>query len=192
MTDGPIEKLSDAQILPPGEVGEIIVSGPSITREYIHAVDANSLGKIIEDTAAASTSRPKLWHRIGDVGYFDDVGRLWFCGRKAHVVHSAGGPMLSVCCEAIFDEHPRVYRSALIGLGSAAPFEAAIVIEPEPGCFPTSDADKRTFTSELLDLGSRAPHTAAIRSVYFHPAFPVDTRHNVKINREALREWAMR
>jgi acyl-CoA synthetase (AMP-forming)/AMP-acid ligase II len=214
MTDGPIAKLSNAVELPVGEVGEIIVSGPSVTREYFQHADANRLGKIVDDQegetpaepaplmtlhaasgsagASPSQARSKLWHRIGDVGYFDNEGRLWFCGRKSHVVHAAGGPMFSVCCEAIFNEHPQVYRSALIALGDRAPFEPAIVIEPAPGCFPATNGDERTFADELLALGSRTTHTASIRRVFFHRSFPVDTRHNVKINREALREWAMR
>ncbi len=192
MTDGPIENLSQARVLPTGEVGEIIVSGPSVTREYFQHPDANRVGKIVDDVSASTneSSHPKHWHRIGDVGYFDDIGRLWFCGRKAHVVHASGGPMFSVCCEAIFNEHSQVYRSALIAIGDKAPFEPAIVIEPEPGCFPATFVDERKFADELLALGSQAPQTACIRRVFFHPSFPVDTRHNVKINREALREWA--
>ncbi len=192
ITDGPIEKLSDAEQMPNNEVGEIIVSGPSVTREYFENSDANHVGKIVDDTCSQvneSSQRSKLWHRIGDVGYFDDAGRLWFCGRKAHVVHAVGGPMYSVCCEAIFNEHPEVYRSALISLGDAAPFEPAIVIEPEPGHFPMTPAAEQRFASELLDLGSKALHTSNIKRVYFHRSFPVDTRHNVKINRDALREW---
>lgn len=194
MTEQPIEKLSMAELLPPNEVGEIVVSGPSVTREYFERPDANRLHKILDDVTTsgdATSARPRLWHRIGDVGYFDDAGRLWFCGRKAHVVHAAEGPMYSVCCEAIFNEHPNVYRSALIGLGDKSPLEPAIVIEPEPGHFPMTSAAQEQFISQLLDLGSKAAHTANIKKVYFHRSFPVDTRHNVKINREALRDWVM-
>jgi olefin beta-lactone synthetase len=191
MSDGPIERLSLAVEMPVGEIGEIIVSGLSVTREYFQHLEANHFGKILDDVPAkASSHRPSLWHRIGDVGYSDEERRLWFCGRKAHVVHAADGPMYSVCCEAIFDEHPRVYRSALIGLGRKAPFVPAIVVEPEPGCLPATADERQRFTDELLALGAQRSHTAGIRRVFFHPSFPVDTRHNVKINREALREWA--
>jgi hypothetical protein len=43
---------------------------------------------------------------------------------------------------------------------------------------------------ELLELGARHEPTRAIREVLFHEGFPVDIRHNSKIFREKLAEWA--
>ena len=45
---------------------------------------------------------------------------------------------------------------------------------------------------ELLALGAGQAHTKAIQTVLFHPAFPVDIRHNAKIFREKLAVWAAR
>ena len=100
--------------------------------------------------------------------------------------------MYSVCCEAIFDEHPRVYRSALVGYGSGDGDGEVpvIIVEPEQGQFPDSPAAAAEFRKELLALGAQNPLTASIRQLLFHRSFPVDTRHNVKINREQLRLWA--
>src|SRR5687767_14408338 len=67
MTDGPIALLADARELPSGEIGDIIVSGPSVTREYYLRPDATRLAKI-PDPASGEDA---FWHRIGDVGYFD-------------------------------------------------------------------------------------------------------------------------
>ncbi len=179
-----IATIDQAEILPDGEIGEIIVRSPAATREYFRRPAATAAAKIRDGDT--------FWHRMGDVGFLDDQQRLWFCGRKAHVVQTSSGPMYSVCCEAVFDEHPRVYRSALIGYGSGdgdgdVP---VIIVEPEHGQFPDSPAAAAEFRNELLALGAQNPLTASIRQLLFHRSFPVDTRHNVKINREQLRLWA--
>ena len=72
-----------------------------------------------EATAAAKIAdgTQRCWHRMGDVGYFDADGRLWFCGRRAHIVVTENGTMYPVRCEAIFNQHPQIYRSALVGVG---------------------------------------------------------------------------
>jgi hypothetical protein len=98
--------------------------------------------------------------------------------------------MFSVCCEAIFNQHPEIYRSALIGLGERPRQTPVIVVEPEEGRFPESESERDRLTRELLALGAANPLTARIERVLFHRSLPVDTRHNVKINREALAEWA--
>jgi olefin beta-lactone synthetase len=127
---------------------------------------------------------------MGDVGYFDDAGRLWFCGRKAHIVWSPIGPMYSVCCEAIFNNHPAIYRCALVGIGKNGDQTPVIVAEPELGKFPASDRERRQLTDELLQLGAGNSLTKSISRILFHRSLPVDTRHNVKINRELLAVWA--
>ena len=167
-----------------GQIGEIIVSGPVATREYYQRPNATNFAKIADGDL--------FWHRMGDVGYFDDVGRLWFCGRKAHIVSTTTGPMYSVCCEAIFNNHPAIYRCALVGIGAKGRQIPIIVAEPEPGKFPSSEKDRRQLGHELLQLGTQNPLTANIHQILFHRSLPVDTRHNVKINRELLAAWATR
>lgn len=180
----PILSLDQVQELPTGEIGEIIVNGPVATREYYRRADSTSLAKI--------TDGDSFWHRMGDVGYFDESGRLWFCGRKAHIVFTPRGPLYSVRCEAIFNQHARVYRSALVGIGERGHQEPAVVVEPEKGELPNSSATRESFEQELLSLAEKNQLTAGIRTVLFRDALPVDTRHNVKINREALAIWAAR
>ena len=81
-----------------------------MTREYVTRTEANALAKIADG--------PRVWHRMGDVGYLDEQGRFWFCGRMAHRVQTAAGPMFTIPCEAIFNQHPAIYRSALVGVGA--------------------------------------------------------------------------
>jgi len=182
MSDHPIASLDEVAELPAGEIGEIIVSGPSVTREYYLRPEATALAKIPDEN--------RFWHRLGDVGYFDAEGRLWFCGRKAHVVVTPTETLYSVCCEAIFNQHPAIYRSALVGIGTKGNQRPAIVAEPEAGQFPDSSLGQEKLKAELLELGQQNPMTANIRDILLHPSLPVDTRHNVKINREALAVWA--
>lgn len=181
VTDEPIETLSDEILVPDGEIGELVVAGPVVTKTY----DARS-----DATAAAKLRDPhdpeKTWHRMGDIGYRDDKGRIWFCGRKAERVRTADGDMFTDCSEAIFNRHPAVFRSALIGLGEPGQQTPAIVIEPEPGQFPADEKAKADFTEELLTLGAYHEHTRGITTVFFKEHFPVDVRHNAKIHRLAL------
>lgn len=177
-----IPEIINAQFLPQGEIGEIIVRGPVATREYFRRNDATAGAKIRDGES--------FWHRMGDVGYFDPDGRLWFCGRRAHIVFSPMGPMYSVCCEAIFNNHPRVYRCALVGVGPRGQQVPVIVAEPEEGQFPANESDRVRLKNELLKLAATNSLTSSIHEILFHPSLPVDTRHNVKINREELAVWA--
>ncbi len=51
-------------------------------------------------------------------------------------------------------------------------------------------ADPDSLTKELLAIGSENALTEDIKNVLYHPSFPVDIRHNAKINREKLSVWA--
>ncbi|MEZ6146402.1 MAG: fatty acid CoA ligase family protein [Planctomycetaceae bacterium] len=186
ITEGPIETIDRARPLPTGEIGEIIVCSRSATREYDRRPEATQLAKIPDSTNWKSA----FWHRMGDVGYLDEEGHLWFCGRKAHIVQTNQGRMFSVCCEAIFNEHPHVYRSALVGLGKPPQQQPAIVIEPEEGHFPTTEEEQARFCEALLEIARGSELTANIQTILVHRSLPVDTRHNVKINREQLALWA--
>lgn len=179
---GPIEQISDAAECPRGDIGEIIVKGPVATREYFQQPQGTALAKIKDGDG--------FWHRMGDTGYIDDSGRLWFCGRKAHMVFTTDGPLYSVRCEAIFNQHPDIYRCALVGIGERGKQIPTIVAEPETNRFPGDARAETALRDRLLELGSNNPLTVNIRRILFHRSLPVDTRHNVKINREQLAKWA--
>ncbi|GAB4139166.1 MAG: fatty acid CoA ligase family protein [Planctomycetaceae bacterium] len=183
LAEGPISSIDDIVELPDGEIGEILVRGPSTTQEYFRRTDATAASKISDPAG-------RCWHRMGDVGYFDEQGRLWFCGRKAHIVHTENGPMYPVRCEAIFNEHPAIYRSALVGVGESGAQTPVIIVEPEAGRFPKTANSQKQLEAELLELGQSNPLTKSITQILFHRSLPVDIRHNVKIFREQLGPWA--
>lgn len=160
-----------------GEIGEIVVKGPVVTRAYDNNPEENKLSKIID--------KDGFWHRIGDMGYLDDQGRLWFCGRKAHRVFSKSGPLYTICCEAIFNEHPQVFRSALVGVGERGQQRPVLIVE-----LFEKVSDPETLYKELGVLAKANPLTAEIETFLVHSAFPVDIRHNAKIFREKLAVWA--
>jgi olefin beta-lactone synthetase len=179
ISDEPIERWSDDLVLPVGETGEIVVKGPMVTREYCTDAAATRLAKIRDEGG--------FWHRMGDVGRIDEQGRFWFCGRKAHRVVTETGTLFTEPCEAIFNQHPSVYRSALVGVG-APPHQLPIIcIELERSA---TALEQKSIALELLDLAARHEHTRAIQTVLYHSKFPVDIRHNAKLFREKLAVWA--
>jgi acyl-CoA synthetase (AMP-forming)/AMP-acid ligase II len=180
ISDGPIEQWSDDLTLPPWEVGEITVRGPQVSTSYLNRPEATRLAKIPDFDGG-------VWHRMGDVGYQDGSGRIWFCGRKAHRVLTSKGSLYTIPVEGVFNTHPRVYRSALVGVGIKGSQKPVLCVELESKGTPT---EQEQIRRELFELGSSYPHTKQIQQILFHPAFPVDIRHNAKIFREKLAVWA--
>ncbi len=184
IVDGPIATIDPIDELPPDTIGELIVRGAVVTREYATRRQANALAKIADGE--------EVWHRMGDVGYLDEQERFWFCGRAAHRVLTARGPMYTIPCEAIFNNHPSIYRSALVGIGAPGRQHPVIVAEPWPGTMPRWRAGRQKLRDELRELGKANSLTAAIDHVLLHSSMPVDIRHNAKIFREQLAVWASR
>lgn len=180
ISDEPITEWHDNLLLPAGEIGEIIVSGPQVTRSYYNRQEATRAGKIRKGQA--------FYHRMGDLGYFDSKGRLWFCGRKSHRVVCGEQTLYTIPCEGVFNTHPEVFRTALVGVGKAPKQTPVICIEAKQA--KLSAADKKRLIQQLRELGKKFKHTSSIELFLLHPAFPVDIRHNSKIFREKLAKWA--
>lgn len=160
--------------LPKGEIGEIVVSGKQVTPAYFEMEDETRKAKIIENG--------KLWHRVGDVGYLDQENRLWFLGRKNHRVQSEGMTHYSIRVEAIFNQHPEVKRSALIEING----QPALAVERVDKKIQMNEK----FKQELLNLAASNQYTSMIQDFFLHEGFPVDVRHNIKIDRTKLSLWA--
>jgi len=184
--DAAIEHWSGVRELPAGQVGEITVAGPTATDSYFGREQATRNAKIRETLVDGGE---RIVHRMGDVGYFDADGRLWFCGRKTHRVETADGPLYTEQVEPVFNVHPQVRRTALVGIGDAGAQQPVLCVELQPG---VPAARFAAIEAELRALA--APHAQAARIGRFlrHPAFPVDIRHNAKIGREKLAVWAAR
>jgi olefin beta-lactone synthetase len=182
--DAAIADWSSVRELPPGAIGEITVAGPSATDSYFRRPEATRLAKINERLADGST---RVVHRMGDLGWLDAAGRLWFCGRKAQRVETLDGPLYTEQVEPVFNLHPEVRRTALVGVGAMPRQRPLLCVELLPGVARGRHA---AITAELRALGAAHAHTASVQSILFHPRFPVDIRHNAKIGREQLARWA--
>lgn len=181
INDVPLDTWNDKLALPMWEVGEITVRGPQVSNAYLNRPEATRMAKIADPAGG-------IWHRMGDVGYRDDKGRVWFCGRKAHRVITATETLYTIPVEGVFNTHPDVFRSALVGISAQDGFQRPLLcVELET---KQSSTTQQRIRAELLELGSRYPHTKGITDILFHPAFPVDIRHNAKIFREKLAVWA--
>ena len=175
ISDAPIAQWSPDLILPSGEIGEIVVKGDLVTREYYQRPNQTRLAKIADGR--------EFWHRMGDLGWWDSKGRIWFCGRKSHRVVTEKETLYTIPCEAIFNAHPKVFRSALVGVGEQGKKVPVIYVETKKSGQP---ADKKKLRDELMELARSSVVTSGIRHVLFVKNFPVDIRHNSKIFREKL------
>ncbi len=183
ITDDPIVDIKSAIELSTGEMGEIIVSGSVVTKEYYKMPEKTNEAKIYD------TDTNTFWHRMGDIGYLDDQGRLWFGGRMIHRVETNEGFLSSVQCEAIFNPHKQVKRTALIGLEKDGKRIPAIVVERHDKKLPTGH-EKTMMAHELKEMGIKYAHTRSVNEFFFHRSFPVDVRHNIKIDRTQLQNEA--
>jgi acyl-CoA synthetase (AMP-forming)/AMP-acid ligase II len=185
ITDEVLPGFSPDLFLPVGEIGEIIAQGPMVSPGYFDR-PGDTAKSVIPESGPADGEK-KFWRRMGDVGWLDSLGRLWFCGRKAHRVTTGPDVLFSVPCEVIFDKHPQVRRSALVGVGPSGGQRPVIIVELRSRL---RRSDWRNLTGELAALAKANPRTVNIETFMRRPAFPVDPRHNAKINREALAAWA--
>ncbi|QPJ65412.1 MAG: AMP-binding protein [Candidatus Nitrohelix vancouverensis] len=179
ISDDPIEEWSSELLAPEGEVGELVAKAPWVTQAYFNRPEATRLSKIKDGD--------RFRHRMGDLGRQDASGRIWFYGRKSQRVVCESRTIYTIPCEAIFNRHPQVRRSALVGVGEWGKQTPLIIIELEPSSSPVN---RNALRAELLELARRYPASDSIRQVLFYPEFPVDIRHNAKIFREQLAKWA--
>jgi len=179
--DTVVEELTEDLILGTMEKGEIIVRGDVVTKSYEKNPGETLLAKIRDGKT--------FWHRMGDIGYLDEQQRLWFCGRKAHRVETENETLFTIPCEAIVNEHPDVFRSALVGIKKNTHSKnqcPVLIVE----LIQSKNIQKQNVLSEIQTLARKSTLTQSIEHFLIHEKFPVDIRHNAKIFREKLAIWA--
>ncbi len=160
--------------LPQGELGEIIANGANVSTGYYKDDKANRAHKLID-------SQGQIWHRTGDVGFLDAEGRVIFTGRMAHIVEFEGEIFHSVACEGVSNAHAQVKRSALVSAFN----KPTMILELRPDA-----SNAHQIKDEVRSLLQANPRTAKIKDILIHRSFPVDPRHNAKIERAKLALWA--
>ncbi len=179
--DRPIAQWTDdGLVVADGQIGEICVRGEQVTRSYFNRPESTALAKI-------QSADGSFFHRMGDLGYRDELGRIWFCGRKAHRVETSSRCFYTIPCEAIFNTHPQVFRSALVAVVVDGETLPVICVELKV----KGDAQNQPgLIAALRDFAAQHELTRPIEQILIHPQFPVDIRHNAKIFREKLAVWA--
>lgn len=180
ISDEAISEWSNTLRVESGAIGEIVVCGPSTTQSYFNREQATQKAKI-------KGPNNQVYHRMGDVGYMDTQGRLWFCGRMTQRVETESGPMFTDQCESVFNAMQGIGRTALIGLGEKGQQEPVLIVERSSMRTNMSEPE---LASALLHHARSHALTRNIERFLFYKDFPVDIRHNAKIRREILREWA--
>jgi len=155
----------------PEQWGEICVTGPVMTKKYFKSELKTSQSKFIY--------QDKIWHRMGDLGYFDQNNNLWFGGRISHRLYVNEQMIAPIPVESLVNFEPQVNRSALVR-GAQGP---ALVIETK---HPRALSKK-----SLQNILQKNIFNIAVENIYTTAHFPVDVRHNIKIDRLQLRRDLM-
>ncbi|MDX3131224.1 fatty acid CoA ligase family protein [Streptomyces europaeiscabiei] len=179
---GPIAHWSEVEPLSAHAIGEITVRGPSVSRTYY--------GRPHADTQAKIPDGGHVWHRTGDLGHTDDQGNLWYCGRKIHAVPTTDGPLHTECVEPACNTVAGVRRTALVDAGYDRHTLPTLCVETDG---PRRGAERSRIVTDLRRTLATLERGAQVRAIVFHPTgFPVDIRHNSKIERSMLGQWARR
>lgn len=188
ITDDPIATLAETEELPRGEIGELIVRGPQVSREYLGEPEASASGaneKLTHNALAKIVDGDSMWHRMGDVGYLDERGRFWYCGRKSHRVVTAEGTLYTECVEQVCNTAEHVDQAALVGANSRGRILPILVVNGVP-----LDGDDYCYDEMNSLLENNCQLENVFSWVMYDGPLPTDVRHNAKINRELLAKWA--
>ncbi|MFI6505870.1 AMP-binding protein [Nonomuraea typhae] len=168
----PAPSVTDDDLLPPGRPGEVIVSGPRVTTDYLNRPDL---------TRAAKLHHPNgtLWHRMGDIGYLDHTGMLWFLCRKKHLIDTPDGWIFPDQQEHVYAYRTGAYQCVLTRPNPSSGFYLVL-----PDGAPAASQHQISLIAEEMGF----PRPRLLR----HPGpFPVDSRHHSKIDRAAVAAWVL-
>ncbi|MEV5877293.1 AMP-binding protein [Streptomyces sp. NPDC052101] len=165
-----VREFEDSDELPAGGIGEIVVAGPRVSREYARWPQLTARAKLRHRDGS-------LWHRMGDVGYLDADGMLWFLCRRKHLIHTSHG--------LVYPDQQEFTYNQRLGLT-----QCALIAVPDDGLFLVVPADEQRAAPAdqvhaiALHLGWSLAHPVA-----YPGRLPVDHRHSTKIDRPALAAW---
>jgi acyl-CoA synthetase (AMP-forming)/AMP-acid ligase II len=173
--DGPVG-LEDAGWssweIPPGEIGELVVAGSHVCRDYYGNPAATAETKI-------SDADGTVWHRMGDTGYFDSRGRFWLAGRVHSTIHRSEKAV-----------HPQLVEQAALGDGADVRRAAAVGIPDERlgerVILVLESGTERGVVAEV-ERRLEAAGQEVDEIVVAEERLPLDRRHRAKIDYSALR-----
>jgi acyl-CoA synthetase (AMP-forming)/AMP-acid ligase II len=117
----------DGRELPPGERGEILIRGPSVTAGYLNAPELN-LSSFVDGA-----------YRTGDIGSLDADGFLTLHGRKKELINRGGEKIAPLEVDQALQQHPDVAQAAAYAVPHPRLGEdvaAAVILRPGAGVTP--------------------------------------------------------
>ncbi len=103
-----IMDLDADTFLPPGEVGEIVVSGPNVMKGYWDRPEAT--GEVLVEAGG------QTWLRTGDIGRRDPDGHFYFVERKRDLIKYKGYSVFARDVEEVLHVHPQVRAAGVVGV----------------------------------------------------------------------------
>lgn len=168
--------------------------------------EANVTGEIVVSAAHVKARYDQLWatqqasardghsHRTGDVGHLDAEGRLWVEGRRQHVIHTAHGPLTPVALELAVQRVPGILDAAVVGVGPAGAQAVVVIVVPDSRSSGSSLHRPSVLADEALTAAIRGAvaelTSTPVAAVLTTRSFPVDVRHQSKVDRTRLADWA--
>jgi olefin beta-lactone synthetase len=193
--------------LPRGEIGELVVTGDHVCKDYYRNPRAMAENKIVDRGGT-------VWHRMGDTGWLDDAGRFWLAGRVHSTIFRAGQAVHPQLVEQAAQEAgASIRRVAAVGLPDAVLGEKVVlVVEAAPAGLPgalaqTSQTSQTSRASQTSPAPPGSPaetlrhevaHRLASRGqpvddvILTRQPLPLDPRHRSKIDYPRLRERLLR
>jgi acyl-CoA synthetase (AMP-forming)/AMP-acid ligase II len=162
------------------EIGEILVSGHHVLKQYIDNPAANRENKISRTNVEATKS---VWHRTGDCGYQDQEGRLWLSGRIKDVIRCNGHTLQPYPIEQLLDQDNDIQRAAVINHQG----QVCLIVQ----LIQTEQANQQAFIERITAIAAEYFLPVGLSHIQYYTVanMPVDGRHNSKIDRPLLREF---
>lgn len=121
-----VASIEEPVLLPPGETGELVISGPQVMKGYHNRPEENE--KVFLECCG------RTWLRTGDIAYMDDEGYFYIVDRKKDIIKYKGYSVFPRDIEEVLYKHPCVKEAAVIGVPHPEYYEvpkAFIVLKPE-------------------------------------------------------------
>ena len=165
-----------------GTLGEIVVSAAHLKEGYDRLW-------LTDRQSRRDTYDGLIWHRTNDVGHFDAEGRLWIQGRLQHVITTPAGPVGPGTVETPVDALDEVARAAAVGVGPAGTQAVVVIADPE-GSAKALRTGRSPLAQPEFARTVREASEVPVSAVLVLEELPTDIRHNSKIDRTRLAEWA--
>jgi acyl-CoA synthetase (AMP-forming)/AMP-acid ligase II len=145
-----------------GQPGEIVVHGKHVLKGYLGgAGDAENKFRV----------EGQVWHRTGDLGRFDEKGRLWLLGRCAAEIRDTRGVAYPFALETAARQYEEITKAAFMQIEGSR----ILVIE--------TVAEIDTLKKKLQPLMARFHVDRLIKN-----RIPMDRRHNGKVDYPRLKK----